>query len=92
MLIENLPRGAALSRALHGDDAEWGLTEHLLAAVVDQLAISNWLFATAHTPEHTAPPERPDPIPRPGLDVAEPTSPSASPEQIAAFFGASAGR
>ena len=91
VLIQHLPRDAALVRALHGEEGEWGLTEHLLAAVVDLLAAGNWQFAAAHTPEHADPPERPAPIPRPGLDAPEPTS-TATPEQIAAFFGTDTGR
>jgi len=86
VLIEHLPRTAALVRVLHGEEAEWGLTEHLLAAAVDQLAIGNWLFATAHTPEQTDPPARPSPIPRPGL-TAPTTDVPATPDQLAAFFG-----
>jgi hypothetical protein len=89
VLIQHLPADAALVRALRGESAEWSLTDHLLAAAVDELAAGNWLFASAHAPEHTDPPERPRRIPRPGVDEevdAEPAS--ASPEQIAAFFGA----
>jgi hypothetical protein len=87
VLIQHLPRDAALVRAVHGEDAEWGLTEHLLAAAVDQLATGNWLFATAHTPEQASPPERPRPVPRPGIDSHEPALPPATPAQLAAFFG-----
>lgn len=85
VLIEHLPRDAALVRALHGETAEWGLTEHLLAATVDQLAVSNWLFVSANRDEHADPPERPSPVPRPGIEEEEPVA--ASPDQIAAFFG-----
>jgi hypothetical protein len=85
VLIEHLPRDAALVRELHGETAEWGLTEHLLAATVDQLAISNWLFVSANRDEHAEPPERPKAVPRPGIEEEE--APAASPEQIAAFFG-----
>lgn len=91
VLIQHLPRDAALVRALHGEEAEWGLTEHLLAVAVDHLAAGNWLFAAAHTPEHADPPERPHQVPRPGLPDPEPNR-SATPEQIAAFFGAPIGR
>jgi hypothetical protein len=87
VLIQHLPRDAALVRALRGEEAEWGLTEHLLAAAVDQLAAGNWLYAAAHTAENADPPERPRPIPRPGVDAGEPDVPSATPDQIAAFFG-----
>jgi hypothetical protein len=65
------------------------LTEHLLAAAVDELAVGNWLFASAHTPENGDPPERPRQIPRPGVqDEGEAEPVSATPGQIAAFFGA----
>lgn len=90
VLIQHLPRDAALVRALHGEEAEWGLTEHLLAAAVDHLAAGNWLFASAHTPENGDPPPRPDPIQRPGLNAPD-RDQGATPEQIAAFFGAQGG-
>lgn len=90
VLVQHLPRQAALVRQMHGEQVEWGLTEHLLAATVDQLAISNWLFASAHTPENADPPARPEPLPRPGLD-AEAPSPAATPDQIAAFFAQPSG-
>lgn len=93
VLIRHLPREAALVRALRGEESEWGLTEHLLAAAVDQLAAGNWLFATVHTPQDRDPPERPEPVPRPGVDTAtEAEPPAATPAQIAAFFGTSTGR
>lgn len=84
MLIEYLPRDSALVRAIHGDQAEWGLTEHLLATTVDQLTIANWLFVCANSAEGAEQPERPAPLPRPG--IAEPEPESATPEQISAFF------
>jgi hypothetical protein len=89
VLIQHLPRDAALVRAVHGGDAEWGLAEHLLAAAVDQVALGNWLFATAHTPEQASPPDRPAPVPRPGIagTGTDATAEAASPEQLAAFFG-----
>jgi hypothetical protein len=88
VLLQHLPPEAALSRALHGDEAAWGLTEHLLATVADQLATANWMFATVHTPEGASAPDRPPPLPRPGVpDAAEAGAPAATPDQIAAFFG-----
>ena len=88
VLIQHLPADSALVRALRGESAEWGLTEHLLAAAVDELAVGNWLFASAHSAEHADPPQRPAQIPRPGVEEGETGSPAATPEQIAAFFGA----
>jgi len=92
VLIQHLPRDAALVRAVHGEDAGWGLTEHLLAAAVDHLAAGNWMFAAVHTAEDGDPPERPEPVRRPGLDVVDAGVPAATPAQIAAFFGTSRGR
>jgi hypothetical protein len=74
-------------RAIRGEEADWGLGEHLLAAAVDQLAAGNWMYATAHTAEHADQPERPAPIPRPGVDAAQQDPPAATPDQITAFFG-----
>jgi hypothetical protein len=89
VLIQHLPADSALVRTLRGESAEWGLTEHLLAAAVDELAVGNWLFASAHTTENGDPPERPRQIPRPGVqDEGEAEPVSATPGQIAAFFGA----
>lgn len=90
VLIEHLPRDAALVRELHGETADWGLTEHLLAATVDELAVGNWLFVSAHRGEHDDTPDRPKPLPRPGVED-EIEEPAASPAQIAAFFGAPGG-
>lgn len=87
MLVQHLPRDSAFVRSLHGEDAEWGLGEHLMAAVVDHLAIGNWLFTTAHLPENESPPEQPRPVPRPGIAEEEPEEPEpTSPEQLARFF------
>lgn len=54
-----------MAAALHGDDAAWTRTHHLLAAVVDHLAIGNWQRANSGVPKskRTRPPH---PIPRPG--------------------------
>lgn len=59
-MIRHLPRTSALARSVHGDDAEWGLTEHLLAALVDLGAVANWQRTSR--PGH-----RPRPLPRPGV-------------------------
>ena len=41
-----------------GEDAEWSLTDHLLALVYDALAMANW--------QRSGKGERPKPLPRPG--------------------------
>ena len=89
VLIQHLPKEAALVRAVRGEAAEWGLAEHLLATAVDQLAAGNWLFAAAHTAEDRDPPQRPEPVPRPGVDTGgvDTGVDPASPAEIAAFFG-----
>ncbi|GKQ35652.1 hypothetical protein ALMP_21950 [Streptomyces sp. A012304] len=65
MLIQHLPRDSALNRDLHGEAAEWSVTDHLLAAVVDHLAAGNWMFACVNS-EESDQPEPPVPVPRPG--------------------------
>nr|WP_097257312.1 hypothetical protein [Streptomyces sp. Ag109_G2-15] len=66
VLVRHLPRDSALLRELHGEAAEWSVTDHLLAATVDQLAEANWMFATVNRDEDSEPPEYPRPVPRPG--------------------------
>jgi hypothetical protein len=101
VLIEHLPPGSSLARAMHGEAAAWTTTEHLLAAVVDQLAVANWMFATVNRDADAEPLPYPEPVARPGAggdpetDPAEPAAgtppggaPAATPAEIAAFFGA----
>ncbi|MGW1779098.1 hypothetical protein ACWCQQ_08145 [Streptomyces sp. NPDC002143] len=64
MLIKQLPRDSALNRELHGEAAEWSVTDHLLAAAVDHLAAANWMFACVNSEEGDQP-EPPAPVPRP---------------------------
>lgn len=59
-LVQNLPRESSTFRRLHGDDAQWGDTEHLLAVAVDALNIANWQRGGGKSAN------RPKPIPRPG--------------------------
>jgi hypothetical protein len=73
VLVKHLPRDSAVNRELHGEAAEWGVTEHLLAATVDHLAAGNWMFATVNTGEDGDAPDPPVPVPRPG-DAAEDTA------------------
>lgn len=61
MLVGALPAEAATSRRLHGERAQWSLTDHLLALVVDRLAIVSWQLAG----DRKAP--YPKPMPRPGV-------------------------
>lgn len=85
-LIRHLPRDSALARALHGEEASWGAGEHLLAAVVDHLAIGNWLFTCAHSESE---PPHPEPVPRPGTRTEETEAvENPSPQELALFFAA----
>ncbi|WP_353947106.1 hypothetical protein ABII15_18240 [Streptomyces sp. HUAS MG91] len=82
LLVQHLPRDAALNLELHGEAAEWSVTDHLLAHVIDQLRESNWMFAMVNRDEDDDPPEFPDPLRRPGE-----TEPGPAPEEVAAFLG-----
>ncbi|MFB7580110.1 hypothetical protein ACFWG5_05635 [Streptomyces hydrogenans] len=66
VLVKHLPRESALQRQIHGEAAEWSVTDHLLAAVVDHLAVSNWMFTCVNSGEDSDPPEFPQAVPRPG--------------------------
>ncbi|GAA3072654.1 hypothetical protein GCM10017562_45170 [Streptomyces roseofulvus] len=94
VLIKHLPRDSALQRALHGEAAEWSVTDHLLAATVDHLAISNWMFQCVNGSEDGDQPDPPQPVPRPGAGGEE--TPDGGPEEapeavsagdLARFFG-----
>ncbi|WP_028807731.1 hypothetical protein [Streptomyces canus] len=97
VLVEHLPADSSYARAVHGEQADWTVTDHLLAAVVDHLAVANWMFATVHRDEDAEPAEYPEAVPRPG-DGPTATDPSlvdlapggerraAGPAEIVAFL------
>jgi hypothetical protein len=71
---------------------DWTVTDHLLAAVIDQLAVANWMFATVNRDEDTEPAPYPEPLPRPGDgSAAGPAGGgeerSATAAEIVAFLG-----
>ncbi|MGW0466856.1 hypothetical protein ACWDX6_16505 [Streptomyces sp. NPDC003027] len=95
-LIKHLPLDSAVQRELHGEAAEWSISDHLLAAAVDHLAVANWMFACVNTGEDDDPPEAPKPVPRPGAadgeerdaqSTEEDTAEAVSPVALARFFG-----
>jgi hypothetical protein len=80
VLIEHLPRDSSFAKSLHGEEAEWHLSDHLLAAVVDHLAVSNWMFATVNRDEDGGEIPYPQAIPRPGPEAVNEEAPKAEPE------------
>lgn len=59
ILANSAPR-SAYARAVAGGDAEWTLTDHLLALTIDTLAMANWQRqGKPHSP-------KPQPVTRPG--------------------------
>ncbi|MFI6644292.1 hypothetical protein [Streptomyces sp. NPDC050504] len=73
VLVQHMPRDSALARELHGEAADWSVTDHLLAHAVDQLAEANWMFAMVNRDEEADPLDHPEPIPRPATpDAADP--------------------
>ncbi|MFF9849797.1 hypothetical protein [Streptomyces litmocidini] len=97
-MVKQLPRDSAVQRDLHGEAAEWSVTDHLLAAVVDHLAVSNWMFQCVNSGEDGDQPDPPTPVPRPGVEEedeegrdenspAEDAAGAVSPGALARFFG-----
>lgn len=92
VLVRHMPRDSALARAVHGEAAEWAVSDYLLATAVDHLAEANWLFATVNQDEDAEPLEYPTPVPRPaGGDAEEPAPPESGPAtpgpaELAQFF------
>lgn len=80
VLVRHLPRDSATLDGLHGEAAQWSVTDYLLASVIDQLAEANWMFATVNRDEDADPLEYPKPVPRPGTtDPAPDPAPSRGP-------------
>ncbi|MET9511305.1 hypothetical protein ABZX62_23050 [Streptomyces flavidovirens] len=92
VLVRHMPRDSAVARELHGEAAEWSVTDYLLATAVDQLAESNWMFATVNQDEEAEPLEYPVPVQRPGSGVpappaeSEPHPAGPGPADLAQFF------
>ncbi|WP_374005169.1 hypothetical protein [Streptomyces ipomoeae] len=77
VLVKYLPRDSATLQELHGEAANWSVTDYLLANVVDQLSEANWMFATVNRDEDAEPLEYPRPVPRPGTETGTETGTEA---------------
>lgn len=62
-LIDHLTPAAAVWRAIEPDTV-WGLSESLMALLVDEIRVLRWEFERVHFKGKTKPPE---PLPRPGV-------------------------
>lgn len=51
--------------AVASGERQWGPTEHLLASVVDAVEINTWMVAAVNSAGKR--PQRPKPVPRPGV-------------------------
>lgn len=60
VIVKQSPRSSALAMAVHGEQTQWGVLEHLTGHVVDLLQLANWQRGG----KKAGP--RPKPIPRPG--------------------------
>ncbi|MFJ3422840.1 hypothetical protein ACIPN8_41690 [Streptomyces sp. NPDC086082] len=80
VLIRQLPHDSALNRELHGEAADWSVTDHLLAAAVDHLAAANWMFASVNSEEGDQP-DPPAPVPRPSYDDGTETGDGEAPDE-----------
>lgn len=81
-LIRRLPADSELHREIHGESASWSRQDHLSAIIADRVAELGWIYAAAHSENE---PDRPEPIPRPGVDAVE-AVPASSNADIAAFM------
>ncbi|MET7569687.1 hypothetical protein ABZT04_14470 [Streptomyces sp. NPDC005492] len=90
VLVRHLPRDSSTLRELHGEAADWSVTDYLIAAAVDQLTEANWMFATVNRDEDAEPLEYPKPVPRPAPGVErvapEPEVHNPGPAELAQFF------
>jgi hypothetical protein len=89
-LVLELPRGSRLLRRLYPKTQDWGITEELLASVLEQQAATNRLLHAAHFK-----PPHPDIFRLPRPSDGEPVRPSGAPErpkmasseEVRAMFG-----
>lgn len=58
-LIEHMPQGSALLRALYGPDADLTYADHLLRMVVSELRVANWQRAGDKHARRPTPPDTP---------------------------------
>ena len=68
LFITYAPRDSAYARAVLGEEALWGLLEHLAATIADGINVGNWQRANTG---RKAPTPRPKPIKRPGAKTEE---------------------
>lgn len=62
VILRNLPEGSRVDRAIRGEVASWRLSDHLLAGIVDLLAVANWQRGGRKAGP------RPKSVPRPGAE------------------------
>ena len=63
-IVKYQPNTSALYRALHPDEALWGLSDHLLAVIADAVIAGNWMQSRDGQKNRN----RPKPIQRPGVE------------------------
>ena len=62
LMVRHSPRDSTVYRVVFGEQADWGVTDHLLATIADILNLILWLTGN---PKKT---KQPKPLPRPGQD------------------------
>lgn len=70
VIVRESGRDTAAFRQAHGEHAEWGMGEYLLASILDTLNAANWQRAG----DKRKP--KPDPVPRPGEGQAQGAQPA----------------
>ncbi|KAB7755219.1 hypothetical protein [Mycolicibacterium mucogenicum] len=85
--VDHPPTGTSLRDAIEQEQERergeaWDTKEHLTAVLIDKIEVLTWYFRRAN---FEGKPDFPDPIPRPGADVAAPAA-AWSDEKIAAML------
>jgi hypothetical protein len=73
-----MPGRSALCGAVN-ESAEWETSEHLLAALIDELALSNYMFQKVN---FKAEPNVPQPVKRPGSDKEKDKGSTTKPRNL----------
>lgn len=74
-LIIHLPRDSAVMQADGGKDAVWGLTDHLIALLLDEVRYGLWRLGGSRG-------QKPKIIPRPGVESEGKTTTVGTPTRI----------
>lgn len=86
-LIKGLPYGSATQRAVDPEGHRWGITEELLAVLIELIDHSNRMYLSVNSKKGTPLPPAVR-IPRPGEQAKQSRRRPSTPDELKRAFGA----